>query len=315
MSPAAPAADPSGIPRCALLGLGKMGAAMGARLRAAGCPLTVWNRTAARAEPLAAAGARVAADPADAVRDADVVLLVLADGAASEAALAAAGAALRSGTLVVDLGTIGPEAARRSAARVAAAGGRYCDAPVLGSVPAVRAGTLTVLAGGDTADLARARVALDAFAARVVHAGGVGSGNVLKLAMNLLVGGLTELLAEATLLAERAGVDAATVRTAVEASVLRSPFLDYKGPQLFDRAFHPALATVSMLRKDLDLVLDLGVAVGAPLPATNVVRAAYRDAEHAGHGDADFAAVLAALEGAAVARDERQRPGVAPHDG
>lgn len=282
----------------ALLGLGTMGHVMAERMLDAGHDVAVWNRTAARAAPLGERGARVAIHPADAVRDADVVILMLADARASEAILFGAdgaASALRAGTLVIDCGTIGPDAARRSAERVRAAGARYVDAPVLGSTPAVRQGALTALAGGDAHDVDDAERALAPVARRVVRAGAVGSGNALKLVMNLLVGGLTELLAEGTLLAERSGVAAGVVKETLDASVLRSAFLDYKAPQVLGRDFTP-LFGAALMRKDFDLILAQAHAVGAPVPAATVVRDAYARCEALGFGDRDFAAVITALE-------------------
>ena len=203
--------------------------------------------------------------------------------------------ALRSDALVVDCSTIGAVAARRVASMVRNAGARYVDAPVLGSTPAAGSGTLTALAGGDPADVDRAEPLLRHFASRVVRAGEVGQGNALKLVMNLLVGGLTELLAESILLAERSGLAGDVVRGTLLDSVLTSPFVQYKAPQLLDRQLAP-LFTAALMHKDLELVLEQAAASGLSLPAAHTIRDAYAATLRAGLGEQDFAAVIQALD-------------------
>ena len=272
-----------------------MGRPMAARLLAAGYPLAVWNRTAERSRELAARGARAAATPAEAARGAAVVVMMLADPAAVERALLSvddgALVALAPGATVVDCSTVGPEDSRAYAANCAARGVRFVDAPVLGSTPAAEQGALTILAGGDEAAIAGVEPVLRHLGSRVVRAGPTGHGSALKLVMNLLVGGLTELMAEAFVLAERAGVSTAAVRETLMSSVLASPFVGYKAPQLLDRQFAPLFTTRLML-KDLDLALRLADVAGARLPAAVAIRDAYAAAERAGRGDEDFSAVI-----------------------
>lgn len=271
---------------------------MAARLLAAGYPVTVWNRTAERARDLTERGAGVARTPALAARGARHVVLMLADPPAVDAVLLGEGgvlAALDQGATVIDCSTVGPEDSRRAAARCADIGVGFVDAPVLGSTPAAEQGTLTVLAGGEEAAVRAAEPILQVFGSRVVRTGGVGSASTLKLVMNLLVGGLTELLAEAVLLAEGSGLAKDVVRDALFASVLNSPFLGYKAPQLLDRRFSP-LFTTGLMLKDLDLVLALASAQGLELPGTGAVREAYASAAAAGRRDDDFSAVIEELE-------------------
>src|SRR4030081_1243226 len=204
-----PRMAPTSLPRVALLGLGRMGQPMAARLLAAGFPLTVWNRSAERGAELVAQGARRAKTPADAVYDAEVVLTMLADPPALEKVLTAPDGilkTLRRSALLIDCSTVGPAVARATAEQCAARCAAYVDAPVLGSVPAAEQGTLTILAGGGAADLERARVVLSHLGKTIIHTGDAGSGSALKLVMNLLIAGQTELFAEAFLLAERAGL-------------------------------------------------------------------------------------------------------------
>lgn len=290
----------------AFLGLGSMGRPMAARLLDAGHRLVVWNRTAERAAPLVARGATLAASPSAAAHDVDVVVLMLTDPSAVERVLLAGDGALvgiRPGALVIDCSTIGPDDARTFSATCAAASARYVDAPVLGSLPQAESGQLVALASGAASAVDEAEPVLRAFAKQVVRAGATGQGSALKLVMNLLVGGLTELLAESITLADRAGVPREAFRETLLGSVLASPFLRYKAPQLFDRRFAPLFSARLML-KDLDLVAHLAKEMGAAIPVTDVVRDVYARTVAAGHGDQDFAAVIEqiATEPAATGR-------------
>ena len=282
----------------AFLGLGRMGHAMAGRLLAAGYPVTVWNRTAARGRDLVERGAKQAVTPREAVHGAAVAIVMLADPPAVDQALLGEDgvlAALSRGATIIDCSTVGPADSRRLAAQCALRGVGFVDAPVLGSVPAAEQGTLTVLAGGDAATVDAVAPILETIGKEVVRAGPTGQGSALKLVMNLLVGGLTELLAESFVLAERAGLEKDTIRRTLAGSVLNSAFVGYKGPQLLDRQFAPLFTTRLML-KDLDLVLRLAGEVGTSLPATRTVRDLYARAAKAGRADQDFSAIITELD-------------------
>jgi 3-hydroxyisobutyrate dehydrogenase len=281
-------------PRVSFLGLGRMGHPMATRLLDAGYPLAVWNRTTDRGRDLAARGARLAPTPAEATRGARVAVLMLADPAAVRDVLLGTDgvlAGLGEGAVVVDMSTVGPADSREFAARCAERGVRFVNAPVLGSKPAAEQGKLTVLAAGDAEAIDEVEPVLRSLGSTVVRVGAVGQGSTLKLCMNLLVGGLTELLAEAIVLAERAGLAPDVMRETLMASVLSSPFLAYKAPQLLERQFSP-LFTTKLLLKDLDLALAVARDEGVPLPGTEAVREAYARAVGAGYADQDFAAVI-----------------------
>jgi 3-hydroxyisobutyrate dehydrogenase-like beta-hydroxyacid dehydrogenase len=306
--------------RIAFLGLGRMGAAMAARLLAAGHDVTVWNRgeeghyrLAAELAALPRPGSpgpgdgpepgeavpglgppRRADDPASAVAGADVVLTMLADGPALESVLfgaAGAAAALREGTIVCDLSTIGPGSAVWCHDRLASRGVDFLDAPVSGSVPTVRAGGLLVMAGGSPEALARVTPALQAFSAAIVHVGASGSGQAMKLAVNACVHGLNAVLGEALVLAERGGVDRRIALDVFGGSVVGAPFVLYKRPSLEDPEGEPVSFTVDLMRKDLDLIEQLAQRVGAPVPMTRAAHAVADAASAAGLGPADMSAV------------------------
>jgi 3-hydroxyisobutyrate dehydrogenase-like beta-hydroxyacid dehydrogenase len=283
-----------------------MGHPMAARLLAAGTPLTVWNRSAGRGDDLVTQGARRARTPADAVYDAEVVLIMVSDPPALQQVLAAPDGVLktlRRSTLVIDCSTVGPAAARATAEQCAARGAVYVDAPVLGSVPAAEQGTLTILVGGAPADVERARGVLTHLGGSVVHTGEAGSASALKLVMNLLIAGQTELMAEAFLLAERAGLSREVVGETLSNSVLASAFVGYKAPQLLERRFSP-LFTTALLIKDLDLALDLARVHDLSLPGVRAVRDAYGASAAAGRANEDFSAVIASLDRRQVEGEE-----------
>ena len=275
-----------------------MGLPMAARLVAAGVPLTIWNRDAERGADLVTRGARRARTPSDAAYEADVVILMLADPPAVDAVMGAPDGVLktlRRGALLIDCSTIGPAMARATAVRCASRDAAYVDAPVLGSVPAAEQGSLTIFAGGSDTDVERARELLAHLGTTIVPTGDVGSASALKLVMNLLVAGQTELMAEAFLLAAREGLPGSLVRDALANSVLASPFVAYKAPQLLDRQFTP-LFTTALLLKDLDLALDLARTHELSMPAVRAMRGAYGASASAGRNDDDFSAVIESLD-------------------
>ncbi|MFF9894547.1 NAD(P)-dependent oxidoreductase [Streptomyces longispororuber] len=196
--------------RIAFLGLGHMGTPMARQLLAAGHPLTVWNRTPAKAEPLVTAGARHAATPADAVRDADVVITMLAGPDAVRSVADAILPALRDGAHWVEMSTVGPDVVRELGER---AGSRVTlvDAPVMGSTDKAAAGELGVLAGGDADGVAHVLARFGP----VTRTGPLGSGAALKLVVNTAVLGGVALVAEAMTLADALGLDADTARAAL----------------------------------------------------------------------------------------------------
>jgi 3-hydroxyisobutyrate dehydrogenase-like beta-hydroxyacid dehydrogenase len=288
--------DSLGVPGpVGIVGAGRMGAAMAGRLREEGVDVVLWNRTAARAEEVAATtGARVAATAREAAAAGPVVLVSLADDAACRAAYEgpdgiAAGAA--ADTVVADTSTVAPQTSIELAAQVAAAGGAMLDTPVSGSVPVVQRGELTIMAGGAAADLDRARPVLDLLARQLFHVGDHGAGATMKLAVNALVHSLNQALAEALVLAERAGVDRAAAYEVFANSVAGGPFVQYKRAAFERPEDTPVAFRLDLVAKDLDLILDLAASTGAPMPQAVTNRSAAADAVAAGLGDQDMSAI------------------------
>ncbi|MFI6348832.1 NAD(P)-dependent oxidoreductase [Streptomyces sp. NPDC050560] len=270
--------------KIAFLGLGHMGAAMARHLLDTDHPLTVWNRTAARTEPFTGRGARAAATPAEAVRDADVVITMLADPAAVEEVAAAILPALRPGTHWAEMSTIGPDAVRDLAARLPE-GVSLVDAPVAGSTDKAEAGELRVLAGGDAA-------AVEHVLARfgtVTHTGALGSAAALKLVVNTAVLGGVALVAEAMSLADALGLPEDTVRGVLSTSALGGAV-----PRAFATDVNFGLA---LAKKDAGLAVDT-----AGLPILDAVHRQYASAAETAPAEDIAALVPRVREAAARAR-------------
>lgn len=284
------------MPDVTVLGIGRMGAAMVRRLVAAGHDVTVWNRSpepvADLVRDLATATVRVAASPGDAVEGAAYVLAVLASGAVTEEVLLADDVLvhLAPGVVVVDLGTSGIATAQLLAARLGAAGHRFVDAPVSGSVPTVAAGQVLVMAGGDPAAVDAARPVLETFAKRVTYLGPAGTGQAMKLAVNLVVHQLSAAVSEALLLATRAGIDPAAAYDVFSDSVVAAPFVQYKRAAFLDPDT-PVAMTLDLSAKDLRLILAAAEDLGVPAAATAAVAEQVVAACEAGFGAQDMAAL------------------------
>jgi 3-hydroxyisobutyrate dehydrogenase len=280
----------------AILGLGRMGSAMARRVAAAGHDVTVWNRTGATARALAEstsdARVRVASTPQDAVDDNAVILVVLADGDASRAVLLdpAVLTRLTPGAVVCDLGTSGVAAVHDLEAGLRGAGARFLDAPVSGSVPAVQSGSLLVMAGGDEDAVTAASDVLSAFARRVIHVGGVGSGQAMKLAVNLVVHNLNAAVSEALALATNAGISGDAAYDVFEESVIAAPFVGYKRAAFLDPRT-PVAMSLDLVNKDLRLIAELASELGVPVPVTDAAVRSVAAACAAGFGPDDMASL------------------------
>nr|AHX24698.1 dehydrogenase [uncultured bacterium] len=287
-----------------LVGLGAMGSGMAACLLRAGLPLVVHNRTAAAVRPLVDLGAHAAATAADAVGQADVVLVSLSDDDAVESVLfGAAAGALRPGTVVVNTSAISPRYARSSAERLRAAGAVPVEAGVVGNPEMARAGRLRVLTGGRAEDAAAVADLLDLVGEQVVHVGDHGSAVVLKLCFNLLLGAQTAVLAEAVSYGTGAGIDRDVLLDAIVQSGFSSPVLTFRASFMRSGQYEPAAFRAGLMAKDLGNVLSDATELGLGLPV--VARLAERFTQLAGTWpDSDAAAVLR-LQHADAGRPER----------
>jgi 3-hydroxyisobutyrate dehydrogenase len=287
------------MPTVALLGTGLMGREMALRLLGAGHRVTVYNRTPARARALVEAGATLAPTPAAAVRAAEAVVSVVADDTASRAVwLGPAGALAGSpapGAIAVESATVSRAWVRELAVAVRAAGLGFLDGPVTGGPDGARAGSLTVLAGGDAATLRAAWPVLSAYAARAVHLGPVGCGTAYKLVVNLMGAAQATALAEGLLVAERLGLDMARVAEALCGGAVASPLVRHLvGRMLADDHDDVYFAAMHRL-KDARYGLALAREVGQATPTLRAAAAVFERAVGGGAGAKNSSVVIDVL--------------------
>lgn len=278
-----------------VLGVGRMGGAMARALGAAGVDLVLWNRSPEPARALAAElGATAVERPSDVAAAADVTVSMLADGAAVDAVWGGPDGLVehaRPGMVLIDCSTVPPATLRAHEAAVRARGAGILDAPVSGSVALATAGTLTLMVGGDIADVERARPVLDALGATVFHVGPLGSGAAMKLAVNTVIFGLNEALAEGLVLAEAAGIDPAIAYDVLAKSAVGAPYVGYKRAAFLEPDATPVAFALELAAKDLRLIDELATSVGLDLPQAGTNLAVIEAAATERGSDQDFATV------------------------
>lgn len=303
------AADVAGSrPSVAVVGLGHMGLAIAERILDAGYPVAVANRTPGRDAALLERGAARLDSIASALVHPEVCVTSLADDTAVRAVVHGDGGILeaaRAGTTLIEMSTISVAASAEVAEAADEAGVRYLRAPVSGNPAAVRAGTAAVFVSGPADEEARREQLLLAIAPTVRYLGDGEHARVVKLALQVLIGGTAELLAEALVLGESAGVDRETLLEVIGASVVGSKFVEYKTEPLL-REDYSATFTTDMMRKDVDLVLDLAGELGATLPFTSELRSLLEENSESGHGDDDFVSLVLQLNERARALGPRR---------
>ena len=278
--------------RVAVIGLGSMGSGMAAALVAAGQPITVFNRTAAKAEPLVKAGATLAASVGEACDGTEVVLLGLADESAVDDVLfGEAVGRLKPGTVVIDTSTVSPTFARNTDLRLAASGVARVEACVLGNPQMALAGRLRVFAAGNQSDVDDVRDVLSTLSQEVRYLGPTGRASALKLAFNLLLGVQVAGLAEAVAFAEGAGLGRDLLLDAIDNSGWQSPVLSFRAGFMRHRKYEPAGFRATLMRKDLTLASEQARADGVELPLVDAAGQRYDDVLAAGRGDEDAAVV------------------------
>jgi 3-hydroxyisobutyrate dehydrogenase-like beta-hydroxyacid dehydrogenase len=277
--------------RVAILGTGKMGGAMAKRLESAGHELTLWNRTRERAEALGVG--KVAATPAEAAANAEVVISMLTDAAALRAAyLGPSGAATAAKQQVfVDMSTAGPDVAKELASTLQRAGAQFVEAPVLGSIGAVEAGALVVLAAGDEVAIERAMPVLEALG-EVRHAGPLGSAASLKLVANSMLAGVTALAAELQSAGSAAGLHPEDVFWAISRI---APVVNMRKAGLVEHRYEPVMFALRDVVKDLRLAIDLYQRAGAKTPVTRTAVDLYAQAAQSAAGK-DMSAIATLYE-------------------
>jgi 2-hydroxy-3-oxopropionate reductase len=288
-----PIAPPSPI---AFLGIGLMGEPMAQNLLRTGFRLKVWNRTTSKTEALVAAGAELASSPADTVRNVQVLVMMLENGAVATELLFKQGvaAACRPGTLVIDMSSIAPAIAEDHARLLTERGLRYIDAPVSGGTVGAAEGTLAIMAGGSAADLESAAPVFRALGT-VTHVGPHGRGQLCKLVNQTIVAVTIGAVAEGLILARVGGADPAQVRKAILGGFCQSRILEEHGQRMIDRNFVPGGAVRNQL-KDLEAVLEVARKAGLHLPLTERVRDLFAALAESGKEDLDHSALILQLE-------------------
>lgn len=297
--------------RIGFIGLGGMGSGMAAKLAESGYEIAVYNRTRSKSEALGGLGARVADSPRDAATGADVVMLSLADQHVVESMLYGAdGAAesLRPDGYIVDMSTVPPEFARELAARASEQGHHALDACVLGAPQHARTGELRVMVGGSEDDFRSVEDILNAIGKEVTYLGANGLGATMKLVLNMLMGVQMPALAEAVVFGEQAGLPRQKILEMIAGSGYSSPVMNFRCSMMGRRAFGQAAFKLSLMRKDMALVVGQAQELGVPLPVSEAAYTMLTAAKQQGLGDLDVAAMIAFQERLA-GMDEYPWPG------
>ena len=281
--------------KIAVLGCGMMGFPIAQRLCEAGHDVQAWNRSKNKALPLAAFGATVHDSPAAATRVAEISISMLEDGAIVDEVLFAqgAGSAMTKGSLFIDMASIKPREARDHAARLADFGVSHLDAPVSGGTGGAQAGTLAIMAGGRSEDFERA-LPVFAVLGRATHVGPHGSGQLAKLANQMIVGITIGAVAEALLLCERGGADMGKVKEAIEGGFAESRVLQVHGQRMVERDFAPR-ARMTVQLKDMRNALATAEQVGFDAPITTLFENLYAQGIEHGLSDLDHAGLFVEL--------------------
>jgi len=280
------------------IGLGIMGQPMALNLIRNGFEVSAWNRTRSKADAVEKAGGRIASTPAEAVREADVVMMIVSDSAAVQEVVAGKGGileALRPGMIVVDCSTISPEVSRRLAAQAASRGASWLDAPVTGSKHGAEKGDLTFMIGGDQEALERVMPVLKALGKKHIYCGAQSLGLSAKLVQNAIQSTMVEIFSEGFVMAVKAGVKPQTMMEIIQSSLARSALIDFKAPFVFKGDFTPYFP-LKLMHKDLGLTMEAAYALNVPMPIAAAVKEVYGAVKAKGKGDLDYAAVITLFE-------------------
>ena len=280
------------------IGLGIMGTPMALNLVKAGYSLTVYNRTASKAELLKKAGAKVARTAGEAVKNAEFIVSIVSDSNAMEEVVYGKGGGLetlRSGAVWIDSSTISPIVSVKLARLMKQKGAGLLDAPVTGSKHGAEKGELLFMIGGEDETLKKALPLIDLMGKKYIHLGGNGKGLSCKVSMNAILATQLLIFCEAILVAKRAGVDPKLFLDVMQGSFARSNLVDFKAPFIFKGDFGP-LFPLGLMHKDIGLALENAYVHNIPMPTAAVVKEIYGIAKAQGKGALDFAAVITTLE-------------------
>ena len=281
-------------PTIGFIGLGLMGGPMASNLVKAEFPVTVWNRTASKAESLVKQGAKLAANPRAAALQADVLITIVSDPAALEEVLWGANGAiegLRRGSLYIDSSTVSPDLARRVAKVCADRGVEFLDAPVTGGNWGAEKGELLYMIGGDAKAFDRAKPVLDVLGKKFFLLGPNGAGQTVKLGMNLILAMQVDALAEALAVVTAAGVEGERLVEVLQSSMGRTALLDIKAPLMLKHEYKASFP-LRLMQKDLRLALEMAREHGVTLPAAAAAYGTYTTVKDSSSDDPDYAGIM-----------------------
>jgi 3-hydroxyisobutyrate dehydrogenase len=284
--------------RVALLGTGIMGAGMAANWLSKGFPLTVYNRTRSKSEPLAEQGAQIADTPREAAKDADIIVAMVGDDNSSRSVWLGEDGALagaKPGAIIVESSTLTPDWVRELAQIANGRGVEFLDAPVTGTKPHAAEGKLVLFVGGDATTLEKARPVLEAISRQINHLGPVGAGATWKLINNMMGAIHMAALAEGLVMAEKAGLDKEQVINLIQTSGVHSGIVQMKLERATERRYDDTDFALRWMHKDARYALALAEQLGLTLNTVGGAEKLYQQANDKGLGDYDFSAVVEAL--------------------
>ncbi|MBE3580518.1 MAG: NAD(P)-dependent oxidoreductase [Thermoanaerobacteraceae bacterium] len=285
-------------PRVGWIGLGNMGKPMSSRLLEAGYPLTVYNRTAEKAKELVSKGAKLASSPKEVAEASEFVFITIADSKALiDVCLGKDGVVegLKPGSIVIDHSTVSPEASLQVNEAVEAKGCKLLRAPVTGSTVLAAAGTLGILCSGDREAYEKTLELFKILGKNQFYLGGGEESRYMKLALNIMVGTTCQMLAEALVFGERAGLNWGQMLEVIAGSAVGSPLVNYKAKPLANRDYTPAFTT-RLMEKDFDLALEIARSMDVSLPITALTRQFLAAARATGKGELDFSSLVLLAE-------------------
>jgi 3-hydroxyisobutyrate dehydrogenase len=280
------------------IGLGIMGKPMALNLIKAGFDVTVYNRTASKAEQLVSQGAKKAASAAEVAGQTTVIITIVSDTPDVESVILGKNGVIekiRPGSVVIDMSTISPEATREIAARLKEKGAHMLDAPVSGGEQGAIDGTLSIMVGGDDDIFERCQPFFEAMGKNIIHVGPSGMGQTVKLVNQILVAGTLNAVAEALIFAQKSGVDLDKAIDAVKGGAAGSWQLANLAPRIIKRDFQPGFM-IDLMQKDLKLVMESAATSKLTLPASSLVHQMYYSLQSAGEGKSGTQALIKALE-------------------
>ena len=284
--------------RIGFIGLGIMGKPMALNLIKAGFEVTVYNRTASKAEQLVSQGAKKANSPREAAEETTVVITIVSDTPDVESVILDENGVIegiKPDSVVIDMSTISPEATRKIAARLKEKGAHMLDAPVSGGEQGAIDGTLSIMVGGDAEIFERCQSIFQAMGKNIIHVGPSGMGQTVKLVNQILVAGTLNAVVEALIFAQKSGVDLEKTIDAVKGGAASSWQLINLAPRIIKRDFQPGFM-IDLMQKDLKLVMESAEAAKIPLPTTSLVHQMYYSLQSAGEGKSGTQALVKALE-------------------